>query len=100
MDIAIVGVAAFVVPEGDFVKKVRIALGSVGATVFLAEGAQKIMEGKLFADHLVESAARLVAEKEASYIDDVRSSAAYRRRITESGVRRALHEAWNMAKGV
>jgi len=33
MDIAIVGVAVLVVPDGETVKKVRIALGSVGATV-------------------------------------------------------------------
>jgi CO/xanthine dehydrogenase FAD-binding subunit len=99
MDIAIVGVAVFVIADGETVKKVRIALGSVGATVVLAERAQQVMEGKVFSPHLVETAGRLAAEKDASYIDDVRSSAAYRRTITEVAVKKAAFDAWSMAKG-
>jgi carbon-monoxide dehydrogenase medium subunit len=99
MDIAIVGVAVLIVPDGDTVKKVRVALGSVGATVLLAERAQQVMDGKVFSVHLVETAARLAAERDASYIDDVRSSAAYRRTIAEVAVKKATLEAWSMAKG-
>jgi carbon-monoxide dehydrogenase medium subunit len=99
MDIAVVGAAVLVVPEGDEVKKIRIALGSVGATTVLAENAQNIVEGKKFSDHFVESAAQAAAQKDASYIDDVRASAAYRKRITSVIVRRAINQAWAMAKG-
>ena len=76
MDIAIVGAAAFIMPDVDKISKIRIALGSVGATVVLAENAQKILEGKAFSPHLIETAAKTAAEKDASYIDDVRASAA------------------------
>jgi carbon-monoxide dehydrogenase medium subunit len=99
MDIAIVGVAVLVIPEGDVVKKIRIALGSVGATVLPAENARKVMEGQSFSPHRVQTAARIAAEKDASYIDDVRSSAAYRKIITEKAVVRAVTEAWAMARG-
>ena len=99
MDIAIVGVAALVIRDGSTMKKVRIALGSVGATVVLAENAQKVLEGLEFDASRVETAARLAAEKDASYIDDVRASAAYRRRITAYAVKKAVTEAWAMAKG-
>jgi len=99
MDIAIVGVAVLLIPDNDRIRKIRIALGSVGATVLLAENAQRIMEGQIFASHLVETAAKLAAEKDASYIDDVRSSAAYRKIITENAVIKAVKEAWAMAKG-
>ena len=99
MDIAIVGAAVLVVPDGETVKRVRIALGSVGATVVLAERAQQVMDGKVFSPHLIETAAKLAAETDASYIDDVRSSAAYRRTITEVAVKKALLSAWSMAKG-
>jgi carbon-monoxide dehydrogenase medium subunit len=99
MDIAIVGVAVLLIPDGDRIRKIRIALGSVGATVMLAENAQRVMEGQIYASHLVETAAKLAAEKDASYIDDVRSSAAYRKIITEKAVIKALKEAWAMAKG-
>jgi CO/xanthine dehydrogenase FAD-binding subunit len=99
MDIAIVGVAVLVVPDGETVAKVRIALGSVGATVVIAERAQQVLGGKIFSAHLVETAARLAAEADASYIDDVRSSASYRRTITEAAVKKAVLSAWGMAKG-
>jgi len=99
MDIAIVGVAVLVLPDGNRVRKIRIALGSVGATVLLAENAQRVMQGQVFTPHLVETAGRLAAEKDASYIDDVRSSATYRKIITDKAVKRAVEKAWTMAKG-
>jgi CO/xanthine dehydrogenase FAD-binding subunit len=99
MDIAIVGAAAFIEPEADRVGKIRIALGSVGATVLLAENARKILEGKAFSSHLVETAAKAASEKDASYIDDVRASAAYRKKITRIAVKKAVTDAWASAKG-
>jgi carbon-monoxide dehydrogenase medium subunit len=99
MDIAIVGAAALVVREGSTLKKVRIALGSVGATVVLAESAQGVLEGLGFDESRIATAAALAAERDASYIDDVRASASYRAVITEYAVRKAVTEAWNMAKG-
>jgi carbon-monoxide dehydrogenase medium subunit len=99
MDIAIVGVVALIITDGKNMEKIRIALGSVGATVLLAKNAQSILEGKTYSDHRVETAAKIAAEKDASYIDDVRSSAKYREKITTIAVQIAVKEAWNMAKG-
>ncbi len=99
MDIAIVGAAVFIAPDVDKVAKIRIALGSVGATVLLAENAQELLEGKAFSPHLAETAAKTAAEKDASYIDDVRASAAYRKKITQVAVKKAITEAWASAKG-
>ena len=99
MDIAIVGVVVLIIPDGNNIKKIRIALGSVGATVLLAKNAQSILEGKSYSNHRVETAANFAAEKDASYIDDVRSSAKYREQITTIAVQKAIKEAWNMAKG-
>jgi len=99
MDIAIVGAAVLVQPDGNKVKKIRIALGSVGPTTLVAQNAQGVIEGKGFSAGLAEEAGKVAAEKDASYIDDVRSSAAYRRTVTSVVVRRAINEAWALAKG-
>ncbi|MEW6081091.1 MAG: xanthine dehydrogenase family protein subunit M [Bacillota bacterium] len=98
MDIAIVGVAVLMIPEGKRVKKARIALSSVGPTILLAKKAQSILEGNLFSLELAKAAAKS-AQEEASYIDDVRSSAAYRRKVTPIVVKAAIVEAWAMAGG-
>ena len=99
MDIAIVGAAALIIPDANKVGKIRVALGSVGATVLLAEDARKILEGRMFSSRLAESAGKAAAEKDASYIDDVRASAAYRKKITRIAVKKAVLDAWSMAKG-
>jgi CO/xanthine dehydrogenase FAD-binding subunit len=99
MDIAIVGAVAVLIREDQVMKKVRIALGSVGATVILAKSAQQVLEGKPFNLSRTATAAKLAAEKDASYIDDVRASAAYRAVITEYAVKKAVTEAWVLAKG-
>jgi carbon-monoxide dehydrogenase medium subunit len=99
MDIAIVGAAALVLADGDKMKKIRIALGSVGPRTLLAENAQRVLEGNPYSSRLAETAGEAAAEKDASYIDDVRSSAAYRKTITAIAVRRAIAAAWDMAKG-
>lgn len=99
MDIALVGAAALIIPDGNKIGKIRIALGSVGATVLLAENARKILEDRAFSSRLVESAGKTAAEKDASYIDDVRASAAYRKKITRIAVKKAVTDAWAMAKG-
>jgi aerobic carbon-monoxide dehydrogenase medium subunit len=98
MDIAIVGVAIFIVPKGDEIEDVRIALGSVGPTVILAHAAQQVLKGKKFDQNVLTEAAQVAADQDASYIDDVRSSATYRKQMTSVLVRKAIVEAWVMAK--
>lgn len=98
MDIAIVGVAVLIVPKGDQIEDVRIALASVGPSVVLAQEAQMVLKGKKYDQKVLTKAAQVAADKDASYIDDVRASASYRKRITKVLVNKALMEAWIMAK--
>jgi carbon-monoxide dehydrogenase medium subunit len=98
MDIAIVGVAVLIVPKGDQIEDVRIALASVGPSVVLAQEAQNVLKGKKYDQKVLTKAAQVAADKDASYIDDVRASASYRKRITRVLVNKALMEAWIMAK--
>ena len=92
------GVAVLIVPKGDQIKDVRIALASVGPSVVLAQEAQNVLKGKKYDRKVLAKAGQEAADKDASYIDDVRASAAYRKRVTKVLVYNALVEAWIMAK--
>ncbi len=73
---------------------IRLALGSVGPTVLRAQRAEEFAAGLEWDDPakaLVEFGLRAAAE--AQPIDDLRGSAAYRRRVVEVLARRALAEA-------
>jgi len=98
MDIAIVGVAVLIVPKGEQIENVKISLGSVGASVFLAEKAQNALKGKTYGRNILAKAGQIAAGKDASYIDDVRASASYRKRMTKVLVSKALMKAWIDAK--
>jgi CO/xanthine dehydrogenase FAD-binding subunit len=98
MDIAVVGVGVLIIPEGKKIKSVRIALSSVGPKTLCALKAQKVFEGNEYSLELVEEAAK-AAQEEASYIDDVRSSADYRRKMTYVLVKNMIVEAWGKSQG-
>jgi CO/xanthine dehydrogenase FAD-binding subunit len=82
-----VAVAATI--ENGRARDVRIALGAVAPTVVRARSAEALLEGTTLADLEIRQAAEL-AKEAASPIDDVRSTAAYRRAMVSVGVRRAL----------
>ena len=96
-DLAKVSVAVRVVKRDDTVVDVRIALGSVGPTVLRAKAASASLAGKAFSEEIVLDAARLAAG-EITPIDDVRSTAAYRRKAAMAITFDALQEAWNRAE--
>jgi carbon-monoxide dehydrogenase medium subunit len=98
-DIAKVTVTAAVVLEGGICKQARIALGSVAPTMFRARTAEALLEGAALTDGSVLSAAAAAAA-EAAPIDDIRSTAEYRKATTEVLVGRALHKAGERARGV
>ncbi|MGH9139344.1 MAG: FAD binding domain-containing protein, partial [Acidimicrobiales bacterium] len=75
--------------EGDRVQGARIALGSVAPTVLRAEAAEAELAGHSVSDSAIAAAARAAAQA-AQPIDDIRATAAYRARVTEVLVRRAL----------
>ncbi len=92
MDLAVVGVAAFVNMEDGVFKDVRIGLGAVGPTPMRAKAAEERLLGESCEDAIILEAAALAAG-EASPIDDHRASAEYRRMMVEVLVKRAVHRA-------
>jgi carbon-monoxide dehydrogenase medium subunit len=90
--ISVLSVAVLVEPDGNGrCKEARIALGALAPTPIRARAAEDALRGQVLISDAIAGAARLAAEA-ASPIDDVRGSAAYRRRVTEVLVRRLLTE--------
>lgn len=96
-DIAKVTVTAAVVLDDGVCARARVAIGSVAPTMFRAREAEALLEGKELTTDLLEAAATAAAE-EARPIDDLRSTASYRRATTEVLVGRALHKAADRAR--
>lgn len=100
MDIALVNCAVFLslLPKHDTIADIRIALGAVAPTPVRAQPAEDALKGKNPDQNAIEEAAdRAVAS--ASPIDDVRSSASYRREMVRILTRRAIEEALKEALG-
>jgi len=95
-DLAKASVAAVVVREGDRVVDCRLAFGSVGPTVSRAREAEHVLAGKPFSADLALEAGQ-VASGEISPIDDVRSTAWYRREVVKALTHDVLQVAWDRA---
>jgi CO/xanthine dehydrogenase FAD-binding subunit len=63
------------------IREARIALGSVAPTVFRAVETERILQGESFSPALLRAAQETLAG-EIAPIDDIRSTARYRRTIT------------------
>jgi len=98
LDIAKINCAAYIEREGDRIQLARIALGSVAPTPVRAPTIENALEGQKYSERLFQQAAELVSEDIAP-IDDVRSTAEYRRQIASLLVREALQEAWRRSGG-
>jgi carbon-monoxide dehydrogenase medium subunit len=100
MDIAMVGVAVLVTPDGskNSFQDVRIGLGAVAPTPIRAVKTEALLRGKALTRTVVKEAAAMAAS-EASPISDQRSSAEYRRWIVEALTRRGLEQTWKTATG-
>jgi carbon-monoxide dehydrogenase medium subunit len=94
MDIAVVGVAAFLVlsPRSKVCQEARIALGAVAPTPIRVPQAEALLAGKSLNEEDIEKVAKQVAEA-ASPISDIRSSAEYRKELLKVLTRRALNGA-------
>jgi carbon-monoxide dehydrogenase medium subunit len=98
LDIAKINCAVFLEREGRRVKTARIALGAVAPTPMRAAAAEAYLSGGEGGPALwAEAAAR--AAGEIRPITDIRSSEAYRRRVTAVLLRDALELAWQRAGG-
>jgi carbon-monoxide dehydrogenase medium subunit len=100
MDIAMVGVAVLVTPDGakNNLQDVRIGLGAVAPTPIRATRTEAMLRGKPLTKALIKEAAAMAAS-ESSPISDQRSSAEYRRWIVEALTRNGLEQSWKTATG-
>ena len=71
--------------------EVRLALGSVAPTPIRARRTEAVLEGAAPREAVADEAAAVLAE-EISPIDDVRSTAAYRRSVSGRILHRLLRE--------
>jgi len=97
-DLAVVGVAAWVVTEKEVLKDVKIALGAVAPTPIRARKAEEILKGRKLDQRLLEKSGH-AASDEAKPIDDIRGSADYRRQLVAVLTKRAITQAIQQAEG-
>jgi carbon-monoxide dehydrogenase medium subunit len=97
MDIAVVCGAAMLQLSNGTCQNARIALGAVGPTPLRATRAEAALQGQALTEQVIEDASRLASE-EARPIDDVRSTAAYRREMVRVLTRRGLRQAMERAQ--
>jgi len=99
MAIAVVGVAVALRMEGDVCAEAAISLGAVAAVPYRAQAAEACLRGKEVGEAEIETAAE-AAKDSAQPIDDVRASAAYRKKMCGVLVRRLLKKALGMPQTV
>jgi CO/xanthine dehydrogenase FAD-binding subunit len=92
LTIAIASVGALTAAKNGVFEEVRLAAGSVAPTPLRLRKVEEIVRGKRLTPDLVAQARALTAQS-VSPIDDVRSSAAYRREVTADLVARLLEES-------
>lgn len=95
MAIALVGVAVSLRMRGEACEEAAIGLGSVAAVPYRARAAEAHLRGRKIGEAEIEAAAAAAAES-ARPIDDLRASAAYRRKMCGVLVRRLLRKALGM----
>lgn len=78
-------------PTTDPVQSVRLSLGAVAPVIVRATAAESYLAGNVLTDETIAAAAHLALES-ANPIDDVRSSAEYRRGMVETLVSRVLRQ--------
>lgn len=100
MDIAVVNCAVFLSLDSrrEIIKDIRIALGAVAPTPLRVHEAEEALRGKRGAAQEIEEAGEIAGTR-ASPIDDVRSSARYRREMVRVLTRRAVSDALRQARG-
>lgn len=95
LDLAIAGVATYVVLDGDIVKDVRIAMSAVAVVPKRAFEAEAMLKGQKLTEELIAKAAEHASLYECSPISDIRASADYRRELVRLSVRDGLMLALN-----
>ena len=99
MAIAVVGVAVVLQMKESVCEHAAIGMGAVAAVPYRAQAAEAHLRGKEIGEAEIEAAATAAADG-AQPIDDVRASAAYRRKMCGVLVRRLLKKALGMPQAV
>ncbi|KLU61289.1 carbon monoxide dehydrogenase medium chain [Peptococcaceae bacterium CEB3] len=94
-EIALVNVAVLITPQPGtkLIARARIAVGAVASTQLRLREAEESLSQTVVTADVLERAAEL-AEAAVNPIDDVRSTAAYRRQMVRVLTKRALQKAW------
>jgi xanthine dehydrogenase iron-sulfur cluster and FAD-binding subunit A len=95
-DLAKASLAISITRQGERISSCRVAMGSVAPTPLLLPKVADVLVGRIFSTELLAEAGKLIAEA-ISPIDDVRSSAWYRRRIANVMLQDGLTLAWDRA---
>ncbi len=98
MEIAVVGVTAFVVLEDDRIADARVAITALAPTIRRVAEAEQALAGTNGGDDALKQAAAAVAGA-AQPISDVRASERYRRAMAEVIAGRAIRAALLRARG-
>ena len=91
MDLAIASVAVLLEMEGDTCHKARFAAGSVAPVPMRLSKVEKLFENTKISGEVLAEAQKLAMES-VTPIDDIRSTADYRREIVGVFVKRAVEE--------
>lgn len=92
-DLAKINIAVCFRRNGEICQDCKIVFGSVAAKAVRAKKTEKLLEGQTITDELITQVARGVAG-EIKPIDDIRSTAAYRRAMSQEMLKEALRLAW------
>jgi len=98
LDMAKVSASAYVERAGASLRTVRLAIGGAAPTPVRAAAVEKSLTGAAFSRPAVEKAVAHVQES-ISPIDDIRSTAEYRRLMAPVLLRDAILTAWRRAGG-
>ncbi len=90
MAISKVSLAVFGWFKNNKIEKIRICPGSVTAQINRANKTEELLKGKHLSESMIEQAYQSIMT-EVSPINDIRSTADYRRKITGEILREALH---------
>jgi xanthine dehydrogenase iron-sulfur cluster and FAD-binding subunit A len=97
-DLAKASAAAVVLRDGERIVGCRLAFGSVGPTVVRCRRAEELVTGETLTAELALEAGKTASE-EVAPIDDIRSTAWYRREVVKALTHDVLQLAWERAGG-
>ena len=97
-DLAKISVAVVIEREQDLCRDCKMVMGSVAEIPLRTKEAEKILIGKKFKEDLVQKASLQVSE-DIKPINDIRSTAWYRKEVSKVLVRDAINLAWERAGG-